>query len=961
MNYIPKNGTCPFWLWNGKMNKAELSRQVKLAKEGGVAGLTLHARVGNEIPYLSDEWMELTRFVCEEAQRAGLKIWLYDEQGFPSGDAGGMIPALGENFQQKTLLFIEVSAKKAREFNDVIRVFSKKDPAQMVDPAQLPDDEKVICFRRIVFPNHPDLLYPETGKEFIKITHEKYYAALRDFFEQGVITAVFTDDNHYLFPPGPLLAYMDDLEESFSAAYGYSILDNLSAMVENIPGAEKVRLDYHAHMATAFNERFMKVMHEWCADHNVALLGHLSGDEGPMQLSITRFGDPGTYMKYFRIPGLDDFLLMDLDCRQMVSPINRVPGGGGLNRADGFPVIVGAKQASSVASQLGEGLCMSEVLASSGWGVTMESVMNHLRFLNILGVNIFVPHDYSYTSGKVAKRDHPASYFFQQPYYQRNEEIFRSMNNSLKWCLRGKGYAETLVIHPIHSAQAAFDGEELDEPGHYRCNQSSGQPSSGEVTDSLSALCLQLMRHHVSFEFGYESMIREYASVEENRFRIGNAAYQAVILPNMASVSADLAALLRRFDEAGGRVIYFCRRPDIVNGEKGRGDLLPAGELIPCIEEEKFPALSPDLDFTAENGATSTVATAVRIVDGKKEYMLHNCNSEETVLHILLSGYHCVDPVSGAVFPLPEKCPLEPYAMIHLIPAERAPVSGTVPSIFRCGKSETVSWKNEWRIKADRKNVYRWDEATSFYSRKSDFAAKEFELLPGFIPYFNSFILESQPDSLLLAVEPALYETVKVNGVDILDRPKQVHDASPDLYCIEIADLVQPGRNTYAFTRKEKRPEFIYLIGDFSVDESGELPVLKPAPPLTFGDISRQGMPFYWGCVEYTSEWDAEIIPGKQYRIEIPSPVTGAVGLRINGVDLPMRPCPPWRYDVTDCIRPGGNEVTMIYYGTAQNFLGPRRVTDQKAHFTGWYPERDGELFDMPQGIPAEPVIRIVD
>ena len=110
-----QTGIYPFWMWNGCMNYEELSRQIKLAKAGGMTGLTVHGRVGNEVPYLSKQWMDLMRFVCEEAEKAGLEIFLYDEYGFPSGDAGGKIPSLGEKFQQKTLLFSEISAAKAKE------------------------------------------------------------------------------------------------------------------------------------------------------------------------------------------------------------------------------------------------------------------------------------------------------------------------------------------------------------------------------------------------------------------------------------------------------------------------------------------------------------------------------------------------------------------------------------------------------------------------------------------------------------------------------------------------------------------------------------------------------------------------------------------------------------------------------------------------------------------------------
>ena len=229
------------------------------------------------------------------------------------------------------------------------------------------------------------------------------------------------------------------------------------------------------------------------------------------------------------------------------------------------------------------------------------------------------------------------------------------------------------------------------------------------------------------------------------------------------------------------------------------------------------------------------------------------------------------------------------------------------------------------------------------------------------MPFSNRFKLAFQPESLQIALETTLFDSVKVNGIEILDRPQTVHDASPDLFCIEIADLVHPGENIYSFTRKEKHPEFIYLLGDFTVDESNGIPDLLPPEKIKFGDLAKQGMPFYRGSVEYTSTFDSSSFKHYEFcRIEIPAPLNGAVGVRINGIDLPVRPCAPWRYDIAEYIKEGNNEVTLIYYSTAQNFLGPRKVAQQQEHFTAWYPPRQGELYDMPLGIQKQPVIAIL-
>lgn len=53
----------------------------------GMGGSHLHCRTGMDIPYLSEEFMELVRYAHEKANQLGMLTWLYDEDRFPSGAA----------------------------------------------------------------------------------------------------------------------------------------------------------------------------------------------------------------------------------------------------------------------------------------------------------------------------------------------------------------------------------------------------------------------------------------------------------------------------------------------------------------------------------------------------------------------------------------------------------------------------------------------------------------------------------------------------------------------------------------------------------------------------------------------------------------------------------------------------------------------------------------------------------
>ena len=85
----------PFWFWNDRIEEDEITRQMTRMKEQQVEAFFIHARHGLQTPYLSEEWFARIGHVLREAQRLEMGVWLYDENNFPSGYAGGRV--LAEN------------------------------------------------------------------------------------------------------------------------------------------------------------------------------------------------------------------------------------------------------------------------------------------------------------------------------------------------------------------------------------------------------------------------------------------------------------------------------------------------------------------------------------------------------------------------------------------------------------------------------------------------------------------------------------------------------------------------------------------------------------------------------------------------------------------------------------------------------------------------------------------------
>ena len=94
----------PFWSFNDRLEENELRRQVRLIKEGGWGGFFMHARVGLRTPYMGPAWRACIKAAVDEARQQGLKAWLYDEDKWPSGFAGGLSTAAEPAFRAQYLV-----------------------------------------------------------------------------------------------------------------------------------------------------------------------------------------------------------------------------------------------------------------------------------------------------------------------------------------------------------------------------------------------------------------------------------------------------------------------------------------------------------------------------------------------------------------------------------------------------------------------------------------------------------------------------------------------------------------------------------------------------------------------------------------------------------------------------------------------------------------------------------------
>ena len=503
-------GVYPFWFWNGTMEENELTRQIKLMTENGCKGAVLHARTGNKIPYLSKRWFELIRHTCRCARKLNFKIWLYDEEGYPSGTAGGLVQKDRPDLYQQCLYF----SKEAPEFRFNFQCE--------------PFAPGVWLLR---FPPLVDVFNPESIERFINITHETYRREIGEFFG-NTVEVMYTDDESFLGAHIPGVVYSPYLARAWEERYQRSF----TGLLEDFQKKPEVRRDYYSLARELFLKNFIEPQKRWCNANDLRLVGHLCGDEGPLHYAIRRHGSAMPYYKAEDIPSIDDFLCDLRDQRYCHEPFSYshtryLPLSGERT----FPLLC-YKLGQSAADQYANGKFSAETLTFLGWDVTPRFLHKQMLFELLMGVNLITHHAYYYTVDDETIKDCPPSYFFQQP----SCEIFGKYN--LVWTRiaallsRGRSAAKHLLILPENILGLPTWEDFLTR-----------FPGSGPCHDAETALLeriLELERAHCDYHLCDEGLL----SVQNGKIQVGAMRYDTYEVLSGVPLLAETETLLKNAD-----------------------------------------------------------------------------------------------------------------------------------------------------------------------------------------------------------------------------------------------------------------------------------------------------------------------------------------------------------------------------------------------------------------------------
>ena len=513
---------------------------------------------------MSEEFLELVRFCNEKAKENGMLCWLYDEDRYASGLAGGEVTKNVffrarwlklTTFQDEEMLDSYEEFLERQKNNEKVKGCFLKAYDITIDSGYLKkasvigaEDEAegvkwylyIELAKESAWCNNQtyvDTLKPEAIEAFINLTHEKYAGVLQEDFGKSV-PAIFTDEPHFnglRLPDRPeflwdiRLPFTETLPEVYGKAEGMDFFEAIPYLVWNCEGEKVCRQRYHYYetLSKMFTDAYCKQIGDWCEKHNLISTGHLLSEDS-VRGQVSSVGEAMRCYRVFQLPGIDNLC----DLRDFVA----------------------AKQVASIAHQYEKEGVLSELYGVTQWDFDFEGYKLAGDWQAALGVNVRVPHLAWASMEGEAKRDYPAAIGWQSPWYEDYSHVENHFAR-VNYCLtRGKPVVRVGMIHTVESFWL------LQGPK----NQSEGKKKQWE--DDFQNISKWLLTGGLDFDYIAESSSAdEPADWEGNTFRCGDMEYDVVLVPSCINLRGTTLEKLVRFVNAGGTVFFLGDLPEYVD------------------------------------------------------------------------------------------------------------------------------------------------------------------------------------------------------------------------------------------------------------------------------------------------------------------------------------------------------------------------------------------------------------
>ncbi len=483
--------SAPFFVWNGEITTDEIERFMVDFCNAGSRQVFIHPRPGLITEYLSDRWLENYRFAVEKGKELGMDVWIYDENSYPSGFAGGHVPAeMPESYNQGQGLRM-IRAETLPDTADRFFIILKEENGEFKDITPVVRDESgkkgsYFLFSKSYYPrtdwyggfSYVDLLYPGVTEKFIEITMSGYEKYIGE--ELGkTIPGVFTDEPHINTPGG--IRWTPDLFDVFLSRWGYDLKLHLPLLYEETGDYKRVRHNYTQTLLQLFIDRWARPWYQYCESKGLRFTGHYWEHEWP---NMRHGGDNMAMYAWHHVPGIDMLF------NQWNDSIVRAQFGN----------IRSVKELASAANQTGRQRKLSETYGGSGWDLTFAGMKRNGDWQYALGVNLMNQHLTYFTLAGARKYDYPPSFDYHQPWWENYRYINDHFSRLSLALSSGRQINDILVLEPTTTCWL-YD------------SYVTRNPKVAETGQAFQSFITRLEKSQTEYDLGSENILKDMGSV----------------------------------------------------------------------------------------------------------------------------------------------------------------------------------------------------------------------------------------------------------------------------------------------------------------------------------------------------------------------------------------------------------------------------------------------------------------
>lgn len=944
--------SAPLAVWNSKVTEAEVERTMRELKEAGFGGLFIHPRPGMITEYLGDEWFSLYKHAVEFGKEIGMNVWIYDENSYPSGFAGGHVPQeMPESYNQGQGLALTKAELLPEDTAPYYMCLKKEGDAWKDITAQMAKYKgtkgEYYLYKKTYMGksdwyggySYVDLLVPGVTEKFLEVTMKNgYEKTLKGEFGSS-IKGIFSDEPNISTPGG--LRWTPDLFDVFRQKWGYDLKPLLPLLEEETGDWKKVRHNYMETLLQLFIDRWSKPFHQYCEENNLEWTGHYWEHGWPY---MNDGPDNMAMYAWHQMPAID-MLFNQFDEKSPVAQFGNVRS---------------VKELRSVANQMGYSRTLSETYGGGGWDETFKDFKRLGDWEYVLGVNFMNQHLAHMTLTGARKYDYPPVFTYHSPWwadYKSQNDYFARLSLLMS---KGVQQNDILILEPNATLWSYY-------------SHTKSSPKLMEIGQAFQTFITTLEKSQVEYDLGSENIIKDHGTVADGKFIIGKAAYTTVVLPPMMeTLNKPTFDLLQSFVQQGGRVVTFSS-PSLIDGAENADwkTILSAQSVtsVPQLTDAVIQNTFADADCRFSFSGGDLYHQRRQFTDGELLFLVNSSLDEAVDGTVTVNGKSAVqmDAMSGNIYTYPStkadgkltmKFHLEPAGSLLLYSSKGSQKSyPEMPAVAGSTPVPAVSPLQVNRLKDNALNIDFCDVSVNgkttknvYFAQAADIVFREYGFANG-NPWNTSvqykrnildrdtfknggftatyrFTVNDKFDysnMKLVSERPELF-TVKINGEQVKPIPGEWWlDRSFGVYAI--GKQVKTGLNTVELSVSPMsifaEIEPVYVLGDFAVvPEKLGWSISAPVENLTLGSWKAQKQPFYsWG-VSYSKDFEVESL-STPYAVQLNDWKGTIAEVYVNDQKAGIIAYDPYRLDVTSYLKEGKNKIDVRVIGSHKNLLGP--------------------------------------